>query len=72
MAVENGRTGRERTRRRRSGGLAVFLTVLFIAVIGIAGAAIFFRVSEIEIEGECRYPDDQIIGASGIELGNSM
>ena len=52
MADENGRAGRERTRRRRSSGLIVFLTILFIAVIGIVGAAIFFRVSEVEIEGE--------------------
>ena len=65
MADENGRAGRERTRRRRSSGLIVFLTILFIAVIGIVGAAIFFRVSEVEIEGESRYTDEQIISASG-------
>ncbi|MBO4832148.1 MAG: FtsQ-type POTRA domain-containing protein [Oscillospiraceae bacterium] len=72
MADENGRAGRERTRRRRSSGLIVFLTILFIAVIGIVGAAIFFRVSEVEIEGESRYTDEQIISASGIEIGDSM
>ena len=72
MSDENGRAGRERTRRRKSGGLAVFLTILFIAVIGAVGSVMFFRVSEVEIEGESRYSDEQIIAASGIEMGDSM
>jgi len=63
----------KRARRRRSSGLGVIVTVLLVAVIAVVGAAIFFRVSEVTVEGAGgKYTAEQIVEASGIKTGGSM
>ena len=43
--------------------------VLFIIIFGVS---VFFRVTDIEVTGSARYTDDEIIAASGVELGDNL
>ncbi|NLB30007.1 MAG: FtsQ-type POTRA domain-containing protein, partial [Clostridiales bacterium] len=65
-------------KRNRNGGyrrgaaiytpVAAFL-VLFIIIFGVS---VFFRVTGIEVTGSARYTADEIIAASGVELGDNL
>lgn len=48
---------------------AAFLLILVALVFG---AGVFFRVQNIEILGAVSYTDQQVIDASGIELGDNL
>ena len=72
MAANTGRGTQKRARRRRSAGLGAVITVLLIAVIAVVGAIIFFRVTDISVEGTEKYTAEQVTEASGIRTGSSM
>ena len=63
--------GEVRAPRRRSGvnALVGFLVVV-VAVIFVM--SVFFRVSDIRVEGNEHYTDQEIINASGIEEGDNL
>lgn len=63
--------GEQRAPRRRSSvnDLLMFLIVI-VAVIFVM--SIFFRVSDIRVEGNEHYTDEEIINASGIEDGDNL
>lgn len=50
----------------------ILLAVLLMLLIAGIGATIFFKVSEIEITGLSAYSKQDIIDASGVELGDSL
>lgn len=62
-------------RRRRRGRFNGILKLLFILlVIGalIAAMTLFFRVESIEVSGNGRYSEDEVIAASGIEMEDNL
>ena len=59
---------------RRAGGTALYITmaVAFFAIAAIAAMALFFKVSEITVEGAVKYTPKEVIDASGLELDDSI
>ena len=48
------------------------LAILTIPVAVIIAVTVFFKVGSITVNGESGYPDEDIIKASGIEIGENM
>lgn len=66
---------RSRTRRRnrgRFGPLFKLLCVLAVVVALTAGATVFFRVERVSVSGCKRYTEEEIIAASGIQVGGNL
>lgn len=66
------RKNRQRRRRGRFGILYKLLSFLLIFSALLAGSVIFFRVNEVTVVGNSRYTAEQIIAASGVELGDNL
>lgn len=71
MAGRKNRTKRWR-RRGRFGGLYKLLSFLVIFTAILVGCVVFFRVNEIRVEGNSRYTAQEIIAASGVEIGDNL
>ena len=66
---------RSRTRRRnrgRFGPLFKLLCVVAVIVALTVGATVFFRVERVTVTGNQRYSQEEIITASGIQLGDNL
>lgn len=61
-----------RRRRGRSGVLYKLLSVLLILAAIVTGSIVFFRVEEITVTGGSAYTEQQIVDASGVELGDNL
>lgn len=59
-------------RRGRLRGLYQFLTVLLAAAAVIVACVVFFRVNEVEVEGNGRYTAEEVVEASGIKTGDNL
>ncbi len=69
------RRSRSRTRRRnrgRFGPLFKLLCVLAVVVALTGGATVFFRVETVTVTGNQRYTQEEIIAASGIQMGDNL
>ncbi len=69
------RYSRSRTRRKNRGRFGPLLKLLCVIAVGVAltvGATVFFRVETISVSGNRRYTEEDIIVASGIELGDNL
>lgn len=67
-----GKQNRQRRRRGRFGVLYKLLSFSLIFSAIMAGSVIFFRVNEITVSGNSRYTAEQIIAASGVEVGDNL
>ena len=66
---------RSRTRRRsrgRFGPLFKLLCVVAVIVALTVGATVFFRVETVTVTGNQRYTEEEIVAASGIQLGDNL
>ena len=64
-----------RKRRNNRGRFAVLYRLLtFVVICGaIVGAlALFFKVEHIEVEGNSRYTQEEVVAASGLEPGDNL
>jgi hypothetical protein len=61
-------------KRRRAGAFAPVCAhrLLLIAIIGIFGVSVFFRVATIEVTGAEKYTVQQILTASGLKTGDNI
>ncbi len=59
-------------RRRRKTGVSGLLTFLIVVIAVIFMMSIFFRVSDIQVEGNEHYTDEEIIKAIDIEQGDNL
>ena len=69
------RHSRSRTRRRnrgRFGPLFKLLCVVGVIVALTVGATVFFRVETVTVTGTQRYTQEEIVTASGIQLGDNL
>ncbi len=60
------------TRRRKKRSFFAPLTFLLMCVAIIFGMGVFFRVQTIEVQGAVSYTDEEIIEASGIDIGDNL
>ena len=72
MAKERRHRSRPRRRRGRFGSLYKLLSVLLAAAAVIFACVVFFRVNRVTVAGNSRYTAQQIIDASGIEVGDNL
>ncbi len=73
MAQQQRRRPRYRKRRRgRHPGLYKALSAVLILAAVVVACAVFFRVSQIEVEGNSRYSDQEIIDVAGVEVGENL
>jgi len=65
---------RHSNRRHRGsfGFLYKLLSVLVICGCIVAALTLFFRVTTVEITGQQRYTDEEVLAASGIEQGDNL
>jgi len=59
-------------RRRGPGVWGKLLALLLIVAVFVLGIAIFFKVNEIEVQGNSLYSVQQVVDASGIEKGDNL
>lgn len=71
MAARKNRN-RQRRRRGRFGILYKLLSFLIIFTALVVGCVVFFRVNEITVQGNSRYTAQEVIAASGVELGDNL
>jgi cell division protein FtsQ len=62
----------KRSRQRRSGALFKVLAVLITAVAILLAMSVFFKISRIDVAGAESYSAEEIIEASGIEVGENL
>lgn len=62
----------ERKQNRRQGSLSGPLMFLMVVVAAIFVMSVFFRVSDISVEGNSHYTDTEIIRAIDIEEGDNL
>lgn len=63
---------RRRRRRGRFGFLYKLLSVVLILCAIIGGCIVFFRVEEITVTGNTVYTSDEVIAASGVDVGDNL
>lgn len=71
MAARRQRN-RQRRRRGRFGFLYKLLSVLLVFAAILVGCVVFFRVNRVEVVGNHRYTAQEIIAASGVEIGDNL
>ena len=71
MAARKNRN-RQRRRRGRFGFLYKLLSFLIVFTAVLAGCVVFFRVNQITVTGNSRYSVQEIIEASGVEVGDNL
>lgn len=64
------RYGAARKKKRHS--LFAPISVLLVGVAIVFGMGVFFRVQEIEVVGSVSYTDEEVIDASGIDVGDNL
>lgn len=63
---------RHRRRRGRFGFLYKLLSFLVIFAAILIGCVAFFRVNQVTVSGNSRYTAEEIVAASGVELGDNL
>ena len=66
---------KKRKRRRNRGRLAAFFKLLCIVALVVAatmGATVFFQIETIVVQGNGRYSQQEIIDASGLQIGDNL
>lgn len=76
MAGRNRRSEQVRKRRvkrrRRNRLLFTIVCVILIAAVVILAPTVFFRVSNVNVVGETRYKQQDLIDTSGVHTGDNM
>lgn len=62
----------QQTRRRKKSPLRKLFGFLLICGLILFGVSVFFRISDIAVEGNTPYTSGQIIEASGLSFGNHL
>lgn len=66
---------RKPNRRRNKRNMALYhlMVVVFVLLAGtLLSVTVFFNVSSVVVAGDCRYTQDDIIAASGIQKGDNL
>lgn len=63
---------KHRRSRGRLGKVLLFLCVAAVLAAMTVGATVFFQVEQIEVSGNYRYTQEEIVAVSGIEVGDNL
>ena len=63
---------RRRRQQQRNGVRALPLIILCAVLMGLVIGAIFFRIGKVKVTGSTRYTDEEILAASGIQVGGNL
>ena len=66
------RKHQRRRRRSRFSGLSKLLSAVLILAAIVAGCIVFFRVDQVQVEGNARYTQEEIVQVSGILKGDNL
>ena len=69
MTTQSGKSNQEFTFRKGLSGIWLFLGVILLIILAMS---IFFVVTDITVDGNARYSDEEIIAASGLETGENL
>lgn len=58
-------------KRRKRGAVYIPIALFLVLLAMIIGVSLFFRVTEIDVEGSETYTDEDILSVSGIEIGDN-
>lgn len=73
MARRRGRQSRYKGRGRgRFSGLYAFLSVVIIAVAIVVGCIVFFKVQHVEVSGNSRYTQEEVVAVTGIQVEDNL
>ncbi len=73
MATE--RTRKHQSKRKNGGnlnGLYLVISVVLILAVILGGSIVFFKINVIEVEGNVHYTEEEIVDASGVNLGDNL
>ncbi|MCC8065328.1 MAG: FtsQ-type POTRA domain-containing protein [Clostridiales bacterium] len=73
MATE--RTRKHQSKRKNGGnlnGLYLVISVVLILAVILGGSIVFFKINAIEVEGNVHYTEEEIVDASGVNLGDNL
>lgn len=59
-------------RRRRGSILLRLVTMLVVVAVFVFGLAIFFKITEIQVTGNNVYTAEEVVSASGLEMGDNL
>mgnify|MGYP003620229720 FL=1 len=65
----------KKARRRRRVRIAIVtlpIVIVVLAAVALIGSAVLFRVEGFSLSGEGRYDGDEIVSASGIDIGDCL
>ncbi|MEF9971346.1 MAG: FtsQ-type POTRA domain-containing protein [Oscillospiraceae bacterium] len=67
-------TQKKKQKKQKQGGGVILSSVSFIVICAalIFGMSVFFRVSEIKVNGADRYTREDVISASGVKEGDNL
>ncbi len=63
---------RKKQRRRKQIMTYIALGLAVVAIAVVLSLTVFFQINEITVKGDSPYTEEQIIGASGISLGENI
>lgn len=66
------KSSRAQRRKNNSGVLLRVIIMLVVVAVFIMGIAIFFKVTEVQVSGNALYSAEEVVAASGIELGDNL
>ncbi|MCD7916978.1 MAG: FtsQ-type POTRA domain-containing protein, partial [Clostridiales bacterium] len=73
MATE--RTRKHQSKRKNGGnlnGLYLAISVVLILAVILGGSIVFFKINTIQVEGNVHYTEEEIVSASGVNLGDNL
>ncbi|MCD8143136.1 MAG: FtsQ-type POTRA domain-containing protein [Clostridiales bacterium] len=73
MATE--RTRKHQSKRKNGGnlnGLYLVISVVLILAVILGGSIVFFKINAIQVEGNVHYTEEEIVDASGVNLGDNL
>lgn len=72
MPKQRNRTRRSAPKENRGGILGKLIVMLAVVAAVVFGVAIFFRVNQIEVQGNKIYSAQQVAEISGVETGDNL
>lgn len=63
---------KKKRKKRRKYAFYTLLTVFFVILITVLSLTVFFNISDIAVTGNSHYTSDEIIAASGMQVGQNL
>ncbi len=69
-----GRRTRRKRRNNRGRFAVLYRLLAFVVICGaiVAALALFFKVEHFEVEGSTRYTQEEVVAASGLNMGDNL